>query len=77
MCFRAQQTHSEALVQERFGAKGSVTKRTYNGFAHPKLTGLCASKPHQLSLLRWGLIPHWAKVYSTVYPQCMMGINDR
>ncbi len=74
MCFRAQQTHSEALVQERFRAKGP---ETYNGFAHPKLTGLCASKPHQLSLLRRGLIPHWAKVYSTVYPQCTMGINDR
>ena len=61
MCFHAQQTHSEALVQERFRAKGPVTKGTYNGFAHPELTGLCASTPHQLSLLRWGLIPHWAK----------------
>ena len=26
MYFRAQQTHSEALVQERFGAKGQSTR---------------------------------------------------
>ena len=41
MCLHAQQTHSEALVEERFRTKGPVTKGTYNGFAHPELRGLC------------------------------------
>ncbi len=61
MCFHAQQKHDATAVQKRFQAKGPVSQGVYNGFSHPSLTAICATAPSELRLLKWGLIPYWAK----------------
>ena len=73
MCSRYTATADPKLLAERFGvAPAPGTKRRYNVAPSQESAVVIAAPARRMSLLRWGLLPAWAKG-----PQAKPQINAR
>ncbi len=65
MCGRIAQFASEEELAEQFDAHFPVTRvaltQRYNGAPTQNFAVIRGNGPRQIEMLRWGLIPHWAK----------------
>src|SRR4030043_446046 len=64
MCYRKSIPGNE-VTEKRFNVQslGEPFKRRYHvsAFSHEKLPVITDENPHQITLMNWGLIPHWVK----------------
>lgn len=63
MCGRYSFILEDEMIRERFGVtvRSAIYKARYNCAPTQKLSVISNENPGELSLYRWGLIPHWAK----------------
>lgn len=65
MCFHSKQTKKAVELEHRFRARfekpEAYQPSIFNGFQFPQTPVITNDKPELISMLHWGLLPHWAK----------------
>lgn len=65
MCFHSKQSKDAQSLAERFQISDfpdePFQSEHYNAFAYPRTPVITNTKPKELQLYHWGLIPSWAK----------------
>ncbi len=66
MCFSVNVNVVKEELENRYGVSFPGKYRYepsyyYHAFGLPELPAVCSSDPHEIRLLRWGLIPSWVK----------------
>jgi len=66
MCFSVNVNLVKDELENRYGASFPDSKRYepsyyYHAFGLPELPAICSGSPDEIQLLRWGLIPSWAR----------------
>ncbi|HEX8269777.1 MAG TPA: SOS response-associated peptidase [Flavobacterium sp.] len=66
MCYRTQINSKPIDIKKRFNVEIEFPVLEFpqgeiNGFSHPLLPVISDRSPQQLSMMEWGIIPHWAK----------------
>lgn len=75
MCYHYSPAHLDRLKQLYPDKYNTLDFPSYaNGFTHPKLPALTANT---LSLLSWGLIPHWTKDWETAQKMRRFCLNAK
>lgn len=66
MCFSVNVNLVKDELEDRYGAVFPDHHRHqpsyyYHAFSLPELPAICSESPDKITLLKWGLIPHWVK----------------
>lgn len=66
MCFSVNVNLIKEELEDRYGANLIDTDKYrpsyyYHAFSLPELPAVCSGLPHEIKLLKWGLIPSWTK----------------
>lgn len=66
MCYNTKQTSRVTELEARFKAKlkdtsKKVSSERFVGFSYPETPVIASNGPKEISLFKWGLIPHWSK----------------
>lgn len=66
MCFTIEIKLSREALEKRFNADASILsdfefRYFYRAFDNPLIPVISQASPSKIELMRWGLIPHWAK----------------
>ncbi len=66
MCFSVNVNLVKEELENRYGAtlidpENYRPSYYYHAFTLPELPAVCSGEPEKISLLKWGLIPHWTK----------------